>query len=152
MHALGESSRIGDHDVIVMPLDMHRSQAGVIPMDQGVGDRLAEGAFGVFRNTYAEKSHHDLFFLIACSEPLQDLLHGPQQRPAEKLVDLDILAAEDLEGDLMGWQKAPQSFFFAEKEQAKSTDAGDFVVGFHSAQGFGQLLIGQVQQRRIPLS
>jgi hypothetical protein len=98
-----------------------------------------------YSGTPTRKAHHDLFLLIACSEPLQDLLHHPQQRPAEKLVDLDLLAAEDLEGDLMSWQKALQSFLFSEEEQAQDADVGDFVVGFHGAQGFGQLLIGQIQ-------
>jgi hypothetical protein len=75
--------------------------------------------------------------------------HDGLERPAEDVVDLALLAAEDLEGDLVCGQEAPERVFLAEEEQAQNPDAAHLPVGFHGAQGFGQFEVGQGQEGSV---
>ncbi|AEP13493.1 hypothetical protein Cabther_B0495 [Chloracidobacterium thermophilum B] len=97
-----EAARVGNLKAVVVPLDMNGAQAGVVAVNQGVGEGLAERGGWVVRNGHSHHADEDLLLAVAGSEPLLEFFHEAQQRPAEEVVDLDALAAKDLKGGLVG--------------------------------------------------
>ena len=79
-------------------------------------------------------------------EAAQQLLHDPQQRPAEEFVDLHREAGEHLEGDLVRGKQTLQRGLAAEQQEPERPDGPQLVIGLHGTQRFGKLEVRQVEQ------
>ncbi|GIV83924.1 MAG: hypothetical protein KatS3mg052_0931 [Candidatus Roseilinea sp.] len=128
---------------------MHGAQPLVVAVDQRVGQRLAQRAFGVVGHAHAQQAHHQLLFAVAGTDARLDFFHHPQERPAEEVVDLDVESAQYLEGDLMAGHEATQGVFLAEEQQRRQPNPAHGTVGFHDTERLGQLEIGQIEQRFV---
>ncbi len=121
-------------------------------MDQSVDQRLTHRPLGIVRDPPASHSKHDLFFAVARSKSSLYLVDHPEQWPAEELIDLHPGTVQNLKGYLVSRKVLTQGLLLAEKQQAENADRGDRVIGAHRAQSFGQVDVGEVEKRSVPLS
>jgi hypothetical protein len=148
-HALRKAAGIGDLDAVLVPLNVDRAESGVVAVDQRVGDPLAEGGGRIVGHRDSQHADQQLLLAVARAESRQQLVHDAQQRPAEEVVDLDLLRRQRLEGDFMSRQQPAQRLFAAEEQEPEHAHRRYVIVGLHRAQCLGQLEIGEVHQARV---
>ncbi len=89
-YSFGKAARTGNLQPIRMPLHIHRAEATVIAMEQGIEQRLAEGAARIVGHRHTNEPNLHLALLRARIEARLHRLGQFKQRQAEKLVDPHI--------------------------------------------------------------
>ena len=106
--------------------------------------RLPRGGW-VVGHAHAQKAHEQFLFTVTRAETGLDLLHHAQERLAEEVVNLQGLAAQNLEGNFVGRQQAAQRLFLAEQQQPEQPYGVDVIVSLRGAKGLRQFKVGQMQ-------
>src|SRR5580698_8917287 len=117
-----EASGAGDLQLFLAPLHVDGAALGVVPVDESIGESLAESSRGIGGYRYAEQSELQLFLAVPSLKPGEHLLGKPQQRVRQKIVDFDLESPEHLECRLVCRQEAPQRLDSPEQEERSRRD------------------------------
>ena len=129
---------------------MHRSQAVVVAVDQGIGHGLAKSPHVHQRHRHAEQPYLQLFFGVVGAEIGLQPIHRLEQRVTPELVELHRLLRQHLKGKFVRGHQLLQRCLAPHQQQPRQRGpAAAIGLAGRQPQGAVQRLVVQLQQHPV---